>query len=65
MGSIENALTIWTDMLKDENNIEKYFLEREITYCEKFDGTNIGKDMIFSLIQGVLCWRFMKTLNMI
>ena len=44
-GSTENTLTIWTNMLKDENKIEEYFLERGFTYCEKFDGTNIGKDI--------------------
>ena len=31
--------------MKDGIKVEEYFLEREFTYIEKFDGTNIGKDM--------------------
>ena len=44
-GETENALTIWTNILQDGNKVEEYFLERDFTYCEKFDGTNVGKDM--------------------
>ena len=47
-GNTENALTIWMDKLLDKNlnyeDLDEYFLKREFTMCEKFDGTNIGKD---------------------
>ena len=47
-GDTENALTIWMGKLVDEKlgyeDLDEYFLKREFTMCEKFDGTNIGRD---------------------
>ena len=44
-GETENALTIWSNILEDGNKVEEYFLQQYFTYSEKFDGTNIGKDI--------------------
>ena len=47
-GQTHNALSLMIDLVKKRiNKFEegrKYLIEGEITYMEKFDGTNIAKD---------------------
>ena len=47
-GQTRNALSWMIKLVKNRKNkfedVRKYLIEEQITYMEKFDGTNIAKD---------------------